>query len=285
MSNNTLKKITTTILIPLILIALSTIASNQYSMQNPLTMAAMTTLAIHWLIGIPSIMRQTEKLFDITGSIGVWAMLLLIMNTQTTLSTRALLLSTLCAIWTTRLGIFLLIRIQTHKVDKRFNELKKSPNDFFNTWQLSAAWTFITLMCALSAITSPKQVSLNNIDGILICLWIMAFLIECIADIQKFKFKSQKQKTPFIQSGLWKYSRHPNYLGEIIMWIAIALMSFPNLENRAYISLISPLFVIVLLTKISGINLLEKENQKKFKHLKSYQHYVKTTGKLIPKIF
>ena len=245
----------------------------------------MTTLAIHWLIGIPSIVSQTEKLFDITGSIAVWTMLLLVIFTQTTTSTRALLLATLCAIWTTRLGIFLLLRIQIHKVDKRFNDLKKSPIDFFNTWQLSAAWTFITLMCALSAIISPKQVSLNNVDGILICLWIMAFLIESIADMQKFKFKTQTQKTPFIQSGLWKYSRHPNYLGEIIMWIAIACMAFPNLENWAHISLISPLFVIVLLTKISGINLLEEANLKKYGHLESYQHYIKTTGKLIPKIF
>ena len=285
MSKINFKQGLTTISIPSILMLLSLIISYDYPINNPLFLAALTTLVIHWIIGFGSILRKTEKVFDITGSIAVWSMIILTINSQQAISDRSWVLATFCILWTTRLGIFLLIRIKKHKIDKRFNELKTSPIDFFNTWQLSAAWTFITIMCALSAIISPKQVPLKSIDILWALLWALGFAVESIADFQKFKYKSKKQKTPFIQTGLWRYCRHPNYLGEISMWIFIALLSFPNLQKLALVSLISPIFVFFLLTKISGINLLEDANDKKFGQLKSYQDYKKTTPKLIPWLF
>lgn len=281
MQNHTQKQVIFAIAIPVVVIAFANLISTTAS----LVPTAVITLLIHWIIGIPSIHQKTEKPYDITGTIAVWSMLLYTVQIPAYLSNRALLLVLCCGIWTTRLGIFLLIRIQKHKHDQRFNALKTKPLSFFNAWQLSAAWTFMTPMCALCAIISNTQVHLSTTDGILASLWLLAFLIETIADIQKLQFKSRKNPTPFIQTGLWRYSQHPNYFGEIMMWFMVACLAYPNLTSTAYFSLCSPLLVTALLTKISGINLLQAANQEKFGHLKSYQDYIASTPKLIPNPF
>ena len=89
----------------------------------------------------------------------------------------------------------------------------------------------------------------------------------------------------FISSGLWSISRHPNYFGEIILWIGIFIISLPSLEGFEYLTVISPLFVFVLLNKISGINLLEKKADETWGDLDEYKNYKKSTPELIPKFW
>lgn len=250
--------------------------------QYPLFYCTLTTLGIHWTIACISIYLKTEKFFDITGTVAVLSMIYVAISHTYNLSSRAIILASLCCIWTIRLGIFLLYRVHKRKKDRRFDQIKESKSDFLITWELSAAWTLITISCALCAMTSAKEATIKSIDYILIFGWLAAFTTEVCADYQKNKFKDKKTKNQFIQTGLWKYCRHPNYFGEITMWIFIAGLALPSLHSAAYVTLASPLFVYWLLTKVSGINILEAQNEKQYGHLAEYQKYKAQTPKLLP---
>ena len=190
-----------------------------------------------------------------------------------------IIISASIIIWAIRLGSFLFLRIKKAGKDRRFNEIKKSFSWFFMTFSVSGMWVTICSICALTGIANGIIFSSTTIIGIII--FIIGFTIEIIADSQKTKFRANDDnKDKFISSGLWKYSRHPNYLGEIILWLGISLISFSSLEGFQYITLISPIFTYLLLVNVSGINFLEKSGKKKWGHLDSYKKYLKETPRL-----
>jgi len=244
---------------------------------------------LQWLIFIPSFIWETEHLYDLTGSITF----LIITNIafyfknqliNTGLDTRSIILVILVSLWAVRLGGFLFIRIQRVGEDRRFREWKKSFPIFFRTWTLQGLWVFITSLAALTAISSQKIVELDITFYIGLLFWLFGFGFEIIADIQKSRFRDDKKnKNKFIQSGLWSISRHPNYLGEIILWLGVSIISLPVLESWQYLSLISPIFVFFLLTKISGIPILEAHSEKKWGTKEEYKIYKKNTHLLFPR--
>ena len=127
---------------------------------------------------------------------------------------------------------------------------------------------------------------MNNVFYIGLLIFITGFIIEVVADHQKTVFrKDVNNKDKFISTGLWSYSRHPNYLGEILLWFGVAIMSFSSLQDLQYLTLISPIFVYVLLVYISGIRILENQGDKKWGHLDSYKEYLKNTPRLFFRIF
>jgi steroid 5-alpha reductase family enzyme len=88
-------------------------------------------------------------------------------------------------------------------------------------------------------------------------LWIIGFVVEAVSDSQKTRFREDvNNKYTFIRSGLWKYSRHPNYVGEFVIWIGAAIFAIPSLSGSQLISLGSPLFVYLLIAKVSGVPML-----------------------------
>ena len=93
---------------------------------------------------------------------------------------------------------------------------------------------------------------------------------------------SWENKDSFITTGLWAYSRHPNYFGEILLWLGIAIIAFPTLVGWQYAALISPIFVTFLLVKVSGVKLLEESGQKRWGADPAYQKYIATTSVLLP---
>ena len=200
-------------------------------------------------------------------------------NTVESINLGSIVLSTFIIIWSLRLGIFLFLRIKKAGKDRRFNEIKKSFSWFFMTFSVSGMWVTICSICALTGIANGIIFSSSTIIGTII--FIIGFTIEIIADSQKTKFRANDDnKDKFISSGLWKYSRHPNYLGEIILWLGISLISFSSLEGFQYITLVSPIFTYLLLVNVSGINFLEKSGKKKWGHLESYKKYLKETPRL-----
>ena len=109
----------------------------------------------------------------------------------------------------------------------------------------------------------------------------IGFTLEIIADTQKTNFRRiNDNKDKFITTGLWKYSRHPNYLGEIILWIGVAIISYSSLEINQLFTLVSPVFTYLLLVYVSGINLLEKSGQNKWGNLNEYKEYKSKTPRL-----
>ena len=189
-------------------------------------------------------------------------------------------------IWAIRLGSFLFMRIHKAGEDRRFREIKTNFTRFFMTWTLQGMWVSMCLLCVLTALSSYNGIILNNVFYIGLLIFIIGFIIEVVADHQKTVFrKDVNNKDKYISTGLWSYSRHPNYLGEILLWFGVAIMSFSSLQDLQYLTLISPIFVYVLLVYISGIRILENQGDKKWGHLDSYKEYLKNTPRLFFRIF
>ena len=145
---------------------------------------------------------------------------------------------------------------------------------FLLTWTLQGLWVFLTVSCALAAITAAAAQPLGALAALGTAVWIAGFAIETIADRQKAVFRADPaNRDRFISTGLWAWSRHPNYCGEILLWIGVALIALPALSGWSLVTLISPLFVYLLLTRISGIPLLESRSQAKWGDSPDYQAY------------
>ena len=250
--------------------------------------AVLLAYVIHWIAYIPAYMFQTEKFYDLTGSVTylsvVWFVFL---STYKSISLNFgnLILVLLISIWTIRLGLFLFMRIHKAGEDKRFRSIITSASQFFMTFTLSGLWVTLCSMCALVAISSPEGLVMNALTYIGIILFIIGFGIEIIADNQKTAFRSiEANKDSFITSGLWSKSRHPNYFGEVLLWFAIAVISFSSLEGLQLITLISPVFTYILLVYVSGVRMLEDMNDKKWADDEKYKSYKENTPMLFPKL-
>ena len=238
---------------------------------------------LHWLVFIPSYYYQTEHYFDLTGSLSYISAVTVAVFMHPLLDLRGLLIAVLVAIWAIRLGSFLFLRVKKAGQDRRFTELKKRFWRYLFTWTLGGAWVFITMAAALASITSMTQRPLDIWVGIGLLLWLVGFSIEVMADRQKTQFRSEADNAEkFITTGLWRYSRHPNYFGEIILWLGIAIIAYPTLVGWQYAALISPIFVTFLLVKVSGVKLLEESGQKRWGSDPTYQTYVANTSVLFP---
>tara|TARA_B100001109_G_scaffold127101_1_gene103462 strand:+ start:173 stop:1030 length:858 start_codon:yes stop_codon:yes gene_type:complete len=250
--------------------------------------AVLLAFLISWVAFIPAYGFQTEKFYDLTGSIKY---LLLIWITYLAAfqingyNVGSLILTLFISVWTIRLGSFLFMRIHKDGEDKRFRTIKTSWSQFFMTWTLSGMWVSICSMCALTAISSNTGVVTNSIFYLGAILFIVGLSIEVIADNQKSVFRSvEANKNKFITTGLWAKSRHPNYLGEIVLWFAVAVMSFSSLTGLQYITLISPIFTYLLLVHVSGVRMLEARSDIKWADNQEYQEYKRETPVLFFKL-
>jgi steroid 5-alpha reductase family enzyme len=177
---------------------------------------------------------------------------------------RSVLLLGIIGVWAIRLGTFLFMRIRAAGEDRRFREIKKSLARFLLTWTIQGLWVTFSLAAALAAITTELRLGLGVFAWIGFLVWALGFGFEVIADRQKSQFKENPENEgKFINTGLWSWSRHPNYFGEIVLWIGVALVALPILRSWQFVTLISPIFITLLLTRISGIPMLEKRADEK----------------------
>ena len=289
--NANVKAYTTTIVSVCICIMVA-IASAQRGLiidEYPLLFICLfSTFIIQWVVFLPSFYWHTEKFYDLTGSATyIFITLVALYHKAQFIGPRAdirsLLLAVIIIIWALRLGSFLFMRILKDKEDRRFNEWKFSFPLFLRTWTLQGMWIFLTSVAAITAISTRKIVAPDLLLFIGAFLWLFGFLFETISDFQKRKFKLNN-KDGFITSGLWSVSRHPNYFGEIVLWVGVAIIAYPTLYGWQYVSLVSPLFVYWLLTRVSGIPLLEEHAEKKWGKDKKYISYKENTPELFPRI-
>ena len=251
--------------------------------------AVFLAFAIQWIAFIPAYIFQTEKFYDLTGSLTyllvIWYSLTLSSDQLTNLNVANIVIVLLISLWAIRLGSFLFMRIHHDGEDKRFRSIKPSASQFFMTWTLQGLWVSLCSMCALTAISSNTGIVTNAFFYIGLALFILGFAIEVMADMEKSAFKAnQENKDKFITTGLWARSRHPNYFGEIVLWTGIAVMSFSSLEGLQYLTLISPIFTYLLLVYVSGVRMLEARGDLKWGDDPAYQEYKKKTPVLFIKI-
>jgi len=240
---------------------------------------------IQWLAYIPAYWQQTEKFYDITGSLTYISLITLALLLSANLDARAMLLWALVVVWAIRLGSYLFRRIRKSGKDDRFDTIKPSWIRFLNAWTIQALWVTFTASAALIAITTVARRELDLFALVGFLVWAFGFAMEGIADFQKSRFNADPaNKGKFIQTGLWSRSRHPNYFGEIVLWIGIMIIALPVLQGWQWIALISPLFVTLLLTRVSGVPLLEKKADQKWGGQADYEAYKKHTPVLIPRL-
>jgi steroid 5-alpha reductase family enzyme len=240
---------------------------------------------IQWLVFIPAYWRQTEKFFDLTGSLTYITVSTLALFLSAGLDGRAILMWALVVIWAVRLGTFLFSRIKKAGKDDRFDEIKPSFIRFLNVWTIQGLWVTFTIAAALITITTANRKELDLFALIGFLVWAFGFAMEALADYQKSRFNADpKNKGKFIQTGLWSRSRHPNYFGEIVLWIGVMIIALPVLQGWQWVALISPVFVTLLLTRVSGIPLLEKKADQKWGGQADYEAYKKHTPVLIPRL-
>ena len=250
--------------------------------------AVILAFLIQWVAYIPAYLFQTEKFYDLTGSLTYLTVIWFVYfssGQMNEFNTQSLLVTVLISLWAVRLGSFLFSRIHKDGEDKRFRTIKTSASQFFMTWTLQGMWVSICSMCAITAISSSDGIIPNNLFYIGFALFIIGFSIEIIADRQKTAFRSiEENKDKFITSGLWSKSQHPNYFGEILLWSAVAVMSFSSLSGTQYLTMISPIFTYILLVYISGVRMLDDMGNKKWGHLEEYKAYKKNTPILLLKL-
>lgn len=237
---------------------------------------------LHWTIFLPSFAFQTEHYFDLTGSLSYISTVIAALYLNPNLDIRDLIICAMILVWALRLGSFLFWRIKKDGQDKRFILMKTKFTWFLMTWTLGGLWVLVTMAAGLAAMTSNTSIALGPMAYLGIALWVTGMLIEVVADSQKTKFrKNPDNRDRFITTGLWAWSRHPNYFGEITLWLGLALVALPVLSSWQLATMISPIFVYVLLTRISGIPLLERLAQKKWGSEPEFIAYTESTPALI----
>ncbi|RUS16916.1 hypothetical protein BC937DRAFT_90654 [Endogone sp. FLAS-F59071] len=275
-----------------------------------------TDFAIQMACFIVAAFLQTEKFYDFSGSVTFITCTLISLYWRrflhpyllgavplspsaipplSSFHPRQLLASGTTIIWAVRLGTFLLNRIINSGKDSRFDNIKTKPAVFFIYWFIQAVWIGLTALPVylVNAVPAEAQPPLEMLDFVGCVIWGIGFLIELTADLQKSAWKSRKEnKGKFIKEGLWSISRHPNYFGECLLWAGswlsaasgLVRVSDPRIisPTAARLTIASPLFVIYLITQVSGIPPLERSSDKKFGNLAEYQEYKRRTSVFVP---
>lgn len=249
--------------------------------------AAIYIFGLQFFIFLPSYYFQTEHYFDLTGGLTFISLFIGLLGVRIyslrDIDFRALALSVMIICWAFRLSRFLFRRVKERGKDGRFDELKKSFTRFLLTWTLQGIWVFICALPAMIVFTQPPK-ALDLVGCLGMVLWLIGFIIEIQADTQKEIFQRQKKNAgKFIQEGWWSRSRHPNYFGEFLLWLGITLSAVPVFEGSLWVGCITPVFVYLLLNKVSGVNLLEERANEKWGTLPEYQSYKEQTPVFFPK--
>ena len=279
------------LLVPVAVVALAALFAWAGSWQGAtvgalpvFAIAVMLAFAVQWAVFIPSQVLHTERFYDLTGSLTYILISLALLLVIPERSPRAVVLGLLVAIWAARLGSFLFRRISKDGSDSRFDEIKRSPLRFFTVWTVQGLWITMTASAAWIAMSSGNQAPLGVSFFVGVAIWAIGFVIEVTADLQKSRFRSKpSNRGRFIATGLWSWSQHPNYFGEITMWVGIAVAAAPNLSGWLYVGLLSPVFVVVLLTKVSGIPLLQRKAEATWGDDPDFRSYRERTPLLVPR--
>lgn len=280
-----------TIIIVLIIGALVALAGAQGSATIggiPLfALAVAAAFAVQVIVYVPAVIMKSEKFFDLTGATTYTLISIGLLVLSPSPDARSWVLAAMVVVWAVRLGPFLFLRIRKSGGDDRFDDIKLNPLSFLRVWILQGLWMSLTASAAWIAMSSEasSREPLGWIAIVGIILWLVGITFEVTADLQKSAFKADsRNEGKFIRTGLWSRSRHPNYFGEIVLWIGVMLVAAPVLSGWQWIALLSPVFVILLLTRISGVPLLEAKADRRWGGQDDYEEYKKHTPVLVPRL-
>tara|TARA_A200000113_G_C8853893_1_gene351200 strand:+ start:584 stop:1462 length:879 start_codon:yes stop_codon:yes gene_type:complete len=252
---------------------------------NAFTFILIVAVLLQIIFFIPSFLLKTEKYYDLVGSLTYIATVSLAYFSVENKTMIDSIIYFYVMVWALRLGIYLFRRVRNDGKDVRFEQAKRHFLWFLQYWMGQALWVSLTACTAIIGILSPEDDLLPVLAMIGMALWLSGFTIESVSDYQKRVFRKENNPSEaFIHTGLWARSRHPNYFGEIMLWTGIAVIALNTLTGIEYITLVSPIFVYILLTRMSGINKLEQIADERYGHLEEYQRYKRNTPVLVPNL-
>jgi steroid 5-alpha reductase family enzyme len=245
---------------------------------------AAIAFGLNWVAFVPAALARTERFYDLAGSAAHVATIATALALSPDVGPAGWLCGALVTVWAIRLGVFLSRRVRRAGHDRRFDTIKADPSSFFMAWTLQGLWIVATQAAALATVTgSDSRLGVAALIGT--SVWLAGFGIEVVADAQKSAFRAEESnRERFISHGLWSRSRHPNYFGEILLWVGIAVITVPTLAGWRWLAVVSPLFVYALLSRGSGIPLLEARARRTWGDQPDYQHYLATTPRLFPRL-
>ncbi|XP_068471424.1 uncharacterized protein [Phaseolus vulgaris] len=248
-----------------------------------LAFTALITIGYQFLFFVVTALLKFDKVTDFAGSTNFIIIAVLTLVIKGSWYFRQIILTFFVGIWGFRLALFLLFRILQWGEDRRFDEMRNNLGRLAIFWIFQAVWVWAVSLPVTLVNASDRNPFLHVVDIIGWILWAVGFIVEGTADQQKLNFKrSPDSRGRWCNVGVWKYSRHPNYFGEILLWWGIFVASTPVLEGAEWLVVIGPIFLTLLLLFVSGIPLLEDSADKKFGNVDGYRIYKKRTSPLIP---
>lgn len=241
------------------------------------------SLLIQVIFFVVAAINKTDKVTDLSYGLTfvIMAWVLLLIN-QAFLPLQILLVLMVTA-WGVRLSGYLFKRILAIKKDSRFDGIRENPIKFAQFWLLQAVSVWVIMLPTLVGLSKMTGGAIGPMTLLGGAVWLLGLVIEAVADAQKFAFKNEPaNRGKWIESGVWKYSRHPNYFGEMLVWWGVFLAVVPVLESLEWLSLIGPLTITGLLLFVTGIPTLEKKYDRQYSDNPEYQRYKRRTSRLIP---
>jgi steroid 5-alpha reductase family enzyme len=251
-------------------------------MTTLLLESLLLSLGINIAMFLVAYRQKSDKLTDISYALSFAVLAVAAFYQSDHSPYHAVLLAAILA-WAVRIGGFLLYRVIKSGKDRRFDGIRENFRKFGTFWIGQAVTVWALLIPSLLAFRAQDNSSLQLVIAGCI-IWFIGFLIESIADLQKYRFsQNPANKGKWIESGIWRYSRHPNYFGEILVWMGLYAVTLSTLSTpQALFGLISPITIIVLLLFVSGIPPLERAANKRWGNITAYKIYKRHTSLLIP---
>ena len=249
-------------------------------------LAMLIAVGLQWLAFVPAYLLSSERFYDLVGTstfllmagLGLW-----VAHANGQAGVHHFLIALAVGLWSLRLVTFLTRRIHETGKDGRFDEIKHSFPRFLMAWTAQAMWIFTTSFAMIILLTSKRPFVLDAWVVIGLCIWAVGWTIEVVADQQKKRFRLRNASGErWIDEGLWAYARHPNYFGEILLWTGLFIAGLGHYEGLQWLAICSPVFVYGLLTRGSGVPLLQERALAKWGHLEEFAAYQRRTNLLIP---
>jgi steroid 5-alpha reductase family enzyme len=241
--------------------------------------ALIVSFAIQALFFAFAASLKTDKVTDLSYSLSFAIISILLVLVNRAYAPVQLIEAAFIVAWAARLGIYLLARILKIGKDARFDDKRGNFLVFLRFWILQAVAVWAIMLPATVLLSVPAAAPLGPVSLAGAVIWAIGFAIEVASDAQKYAFRNDpKNKGRWIRSGLWKYSRHPNYFGETLLWWGLFVLALPSLPASALFTLLGPVFITLLLLFVSGVPLLEKSAEEKHGKDPEYQAYKRRTS-------
>lgn len=253
--------------------------------ERLLALTAIITMGFQFAFFIVTYAFRFDKVTDFAGTTNFLLLAIVTLTVGGTYSTRQIVMTTCVLIWGTRLCAFLLYRILLWGEDRRFDDKRENLLKLGVFWSLQAVWVW-TVSLPLTIVNSKQE---GEVRGLVWADWVgwgvfaCGAILEAVADQQKLWFKQREEnRGRWTDAGVWAYSRHPNFFGEMVVWWGLYVSGVNQLEGAEHAAVVGPIFITLLLMFVSGIPLLERGWDSKYGRNEGYWRYKRRTSVLIP---